>query len=62
VTLPATAREQVTVGLRMIDALDAQLPPIERQPRGYARRQTGCRELTSRHYGIGELFASRSCP
>jgi hypothetical protein len=26
VTLPAVAREQITVALRMIDALDAQLP------------------------------------
>jgi transposase len=53
--LPETAREQVTVALQMIDALDAQLPAIERQLRAYARRQPGCRELIRRHYGIGEL-------
>jgi transposase len=53
--LPATAREQVTVGLRMIDALDAQLPPIDRQLRAYARRQAGCKALIAAHYGIGEL-------
>jgi transposase len=54
-TLPTTAREQVIVRLQMIDALNAQLPPIEQQLRACARRQTGCRELTRRHYGIGEL-------
>jgi transposase len=52
--LPKTAREQITVGLRMIDALDAQLPALDRQLRAYARRQTGCKALMG-HYGIGEL-------
>ena len=55
-TLPAVAREQITVALRMIDALDAQLPAIDKQLRAYARRQPGCRALM-RHYGIGELTA-----
>lgn len=40
----------------MIDALDAQLPAIDKQLRAYARRQAGCRALM-RHYGIGELTA-----
>ena len=52
--MPETAREQITVGLRMIDALDAQLPPIDKRLRAYARRQTGCKALMA-HYGIGEL-------
>ncbi len=52
--LPETAREQITVGLRMIDALDAQLPALDRQLRAYARRQAGCKALMG-HYGIGEL-------
>jgi transposase len=52
--LPVTAREQVAVGLKMIDALDAQLPPIDKQLRAYARRQPGCKALMA-HYGIGEL-------
>jgi transposase len=52
--LPETAREQITVGLRMIAALDAQLPALDRQLRAYARRQTGCKALMA-HYGIGEL-------
>ena len=54
--LPSTAREQVTVALRMIDALDVQLAPIDKQLRAYARRQPGCRALMS-HYGIGHLTA-----
>ena len=55
-TLPATAREQTTVALAMVDALDAQLGPIDRELRAYARRQPGCRALMA-HYGIGELTA-----
>jgi transposase len=54
--LPAAAREQITVALVMIDALERQLAPIDRELRAYARRQPGCRALM-RHYGIGELVA-----
>jgi transposase len=54
--LPETAREQVTVALAMIDALDVQLAPIDVDLRGYARRQPGCRALMA-HYGIGPLTA-----
>jgi transposase len=54
--LPAGAREQVTVALQMIDALDEQSAPITRQLRLYARRQPGCKALMG-HYGIGELTA-----
>ena len=54
--LPETAREQVTVALAMIDALDLQMRPIEKQLRAYARRQAGCKALMA-HYGIGELTA-----
>jgi transposase len=52
--LPETAREQVTIAIAMIDALEAQLAPIDKQLRGYARRQPGCKALMA-HYGIGEL-------
>jgi transposase len=38
VALPAAAREQITVALEMIDALDAQLPALDKQLRAYARR------------------------
>jgi transposase len=54
--LPGTAREQVTVALAMIDALERQLAPLDKQLRAYARRQRGCRALMA-HYGIGELTA-----
>jgi transposase len=54
--LPGCARQQVTVALAMIDALDAQLAPLNRELRAYARRQAGCRALMA-HFGIGELTA-----
>jgi transposase len=54
--LPATAREQVTVAVSMIDALDSQMAPVEKELRAYARRQPGCKALMV-HYGIGELTA-----
>ena len=54
--LPACAREQVTVGLAMIDALERQLAPLDKELRSYARRQPGCKAL-QRHYGIGPLTA-----
>ena len=40
----------------MIDALDRQLAPIDKELRAYARRQVGCRALMA-HYGIGALTA-----
>jgi hypothetical protein len=38
----------------MIEAIDAQIAPLERELRQLARRATGCRALM-RLYGIGEL-------
>jgi len=52
--LPAAAREQITVGLALIDAHDAQLAPLDGELRNYAKRQPGCR-APMRHYGIGPL-------
>jgi transposase len=54
--LPAAAREQVTVAIAMIDAIDLQMAPVEKELRAYARRQAGCKALMT-HYGIGELTA-----
>jgi transposase len=54
--LPAAACEQVTVALAMIDALELQVAPLDKQLRAYARRQAGCRALMG-HYGIGPLVA-----
>src|SRR5437763_15834295 len=55
-SLPAAAREQVTVALAMIDSLDRQLAPPDEELRAYARRQAGCKALMG-HYGIGSLVA-----
>jgi transposase len=54
--LPESAREQVTVAVAMIDALEAQLTPITKELRSYAPRQAGCKALMT-HYGIGALTA-----
>ena len=55
--LPEAARQQLTVSLTIIDALDAQLEPLSRELRSYARRQTGCKALIEQYYGIGEMCA-----
>jgi transposase len=54
--LPVAAREQVMVAVAMIDALDRQLAPLDKELRAYARRQVGCKALMA-HYGIGPLTA-----
>jgi transposase len=54
--LPETAREQVTIAIAMIDALDRHMAPLDKELRAYARRQPGCKALMA-HYGIGELTA-----
>jgi transposase len=54
--LPTAAREQVTVALAMIDGLDVQIAPLDKELRAYARRQVGCKALMAQ-YGIGELTA-----
>lgn len=54
--LPDAARQQITTALAMIDAVDGQLRPLDRELRALARRQPGCRALM-RHYGIGEITA-----
>ena len=43
--LPATARQQVTVALAVIDMLEREIDPVDRDLPGYARRQTGCQAL-----------------
>jgi transposase len=52
--LPDAARRQIQVALRMIDAVDAQLRPLDQELRALARRQPGCRALQA-HFGIGEI-------
>ena len=38
----------------MVDAIEAQIAPLERELRQLARRQTGCQALMGL-YGMGEL-------
>jgi transposase len=52
--LPADARERIEIALAMIEAIEAQIAPLERELRQLARRQTGCRALMGL-YGMGEL-------
>jgi len=52
--VPADARERIEIALAMIDSIDAQITPLERELRKLARRQTGCRALMGL-YGMGEL-------
>jgi transposase len=52
--LPACAREQVTIALAMVDALDTQIAPLDDWLRAFARRQPGCKALLG-HYGVGPL-------
>jgi transposase len=54
--LSAAAREQVTVALAMIDGIDRQMAPLDKELRAYAYRQAGCKALMA-YYGIGPLIA-----
>jgi len=55
--LSAAAREQITISLEIIDALDLQLVPFDLDLRADARKQTGCRALIDQIYGVGSLVA-----
>jgi transposase len=54
--LPEVARGQIRVATAMVDELERQIAPLDRELKGYARRQVGCKALMS-HYGIGALTA-----
>jgi transposase len=58
VELSPAGRELVAIALRMIDVLDRELVPLDRQLRAFAARQSGCRALTERLYGIGPIAAT----
>jgi transposase len=57
-SLPAAGREQITAALGMIDAVDRQVAPLDKELCSYARRQAGCRALQAAHYGIGALTSA----
>ena len=55
--LPETVRQQIRVSVAMIDALEREIAPLDRELRCYAHRQIGCKALIDAYYGIGELCA-----
>jgi transposase len=56
--LSPAGRELVALGLRMLDAFDHELAPLDRELRTFARRQPGCRALVERLYGVGPVSAT----
>jgi transposase len=56
VGLSSAAKELVTVALRMLDHLDAELDRLRGELARFARRQPGCRALDEL-YGIGPITA-----
>src|SRR5215211_1314166 len=56
--LSPAGRELVEVGLRMLDAFDLELAPLDRRLHAFARRQPGCRALIERLYGVGPVSAT----
>lgn len=54
--LPPAAAERIASALRMIDAINDELAPIERELVRFARAQPGCRALMG-GYGVAELTA-----
>src|ERR671910_371475 len=53
--LPTAARKVVDLSLAMIEHINEELAPIEKELRAYARSQAGCKALMMAHYGVGEL-------
>jgi transposase len=53
--LPGAARKVVDLSLAMIEHINEELEPVEKELRAYARSQAGCKALMMSHYGVGEL-------
>jgi transposase len=58
VEISPAGRELVALALRMIDAIEAELVPIDAWLRVFARRQPGCRALSEHLYGVGPVVAT----
>jgi transposase len=56
--LSPAGEELVTLALRMIEMIDRELAPLDRALSLYARRQSGCRALIARLYGVGPVTAT----
>jgi transposase len=54
--LSPAAQRQITVALAVIEHVNSQLAPLDRDLKAFARAQAGCRALM-RHYGIGPQVA-----
>ena len=57
VELSPAGRELVSLALRMIEMIDRELAPLDRELRAFAR-QPGCRALIDRLYGVGPISAT----
>ena len=55
-----SARGRSTIALSVIDTLDTELVPFDKELRAMARKQPGCRTLITEIYGIGEPGKPRS--
>jgi transposase len=58
VELSPAGRELVALALRMLDVLDGELLPLDRELRVFAGRQPGCRALIQHLYGVGVVTAT----
>jgi len=56
--LSPAGRQLVSLGLRMLEVIDLELVPLDRQLRAFARRQPGCRALIDQLYGVGPVSAT----
>ena len=54
--LSSAAQRQIAVALAVIEHVNSQLAPLDRDLKAFARAQSGCRALM-RHYGIGPQVA-----
>jgi transposase len=58
VELTPAGRQVIQTGMRMLDYLDAEIAPLERELYWLARRQPGCRALRDKLYGVGFMTAA----
>jgi len=58
VELSPAGRELVALALRMLDVIDLELAPLDRELGSFARRQPGCRALIAQLYGVGVVTAT----
>jgi transposase len=56
--LSPAGRRVIETGMRMLDYLDAEIAPLDRELSPFARRQPGCRALRDKLYGVGFMTAS----